>query len=94
MANWLDRVLPPAAKAKSNLPALNNLARQIMPTTAAGAGSGKLPNASLVYGIAAGGLLAVGLYFLFTGSWFTGLLVLLPAACFLGYALYFIKYQQ
>ena len=94
MANWLDRVLPPAAKGKTNLPALNNLARQIMPAAPAGGGSGKLPNASLVYGIAAGGLLAVGLYFLFTGSWFTGLLVLLPAACFLGYALYFIKYQQ
>jgi hypothetical protein len=94
MANWLDRMLPPAPKGKVNLPALSKMARQMMPATQNVPHSGKLPNASLVYGIAAGGLMAVGLYFLFTGSWFTGILVLLPAACFLGYALYFIKYQQ
>lgn len=51
----------------------------------------KLPPASVIYGMAASGLCVLALYFLFTGLWFTGALVLLPAGCFLGFALYFIK---
>jgi hypothetical protein len=53
---------------------------------------GKLPNASLIYGVAASALFVVALYFMFTGLWFTGLLVLLPGLCFLGFALHFLKY--
>lgn len=95
MSNWLNRLLSPPDKGKSrNLPSLN-LARELLPSQlGAGRPSEKLPQASLMYGIAAGGLLAIALYFLFTGSWITGILLLLPAACFLGYALYFIKYQD
>lgn len=51
-----------------------------------------LPNASLIYGIAAAALLVFSLFFFFTGSWVTGGLLLFLAGCFLGYALFFLRY--
>ena len=50
-----------------------------------------LPPATIVYGSASGVLFALSLYFLVTGHWVNGLLTMLPAACFLGYALLFMK---
>lgn len=50
-----------------------------------------LPPATIVYGCASGVLFALALYFLVTGHWVNGLLTILPAACFLGYALLFMK---
>jgi tetrahydromethanopterin S-methyltransferase subunit B len=50
-----------------------------------------IPNASMVYGIAAAILFAIALYYFFTGLWFTGLLVLILAVALFGYALFFIR---
>jgi hypothetical protein len=52
-----------------------------------------MPNASIVYGVAASVLCMIAIYFLFSRLWFTGLLVLLPAACFLGFSLYFMRHS-
>lgn len=51
-----------------------------------------IPKASLVYGIGAAVLLGIALYYLFTGAWFTALLILVLAAGLFGYAVAFIKY--
>jgi hypothetical protein len=90
MANWLQKILPPAPAAKSrNLP-VKARSGQVMSSLPV-APPDKLPNASVIYGVAASALLVIALYFLFKGVWFTGVLVLLPAACFLGFALQFLK---
>ena len=55
---------------------------------------GGLPNASLIYGIAASVLGVVGLYLMLFGHKpFGGLLVILLAVCFMGFALHFLKYR-
>ena len=93
--NWLDRYFPKATDRphQANLPALDlwaggplNMQKPLKP--------GQLPNATLIYGVASATLLGVVLYFLFTGMWLTGLLVLLPAAVLLGYALHFLHYPS
>ncbi len=95
MANWLDRLLPPPAKGKGQrLPSLD--VRRAIPT-AFQPKTGKearLPNASLIYGMASAALMVISLYSLFTGSWLTGVLLLLPAGCLLGFALHFLRYQD
>lgn len=55
---------------------------------------GKIPNASIVYGLASAALTVFSLYLIIgIGNWFTGLLILLPAAILFAYAFYFIRYQ-
>ena len=94
MASWLDRILPPPPKGKKpGLPTLD-MRRSFLPTLQGSAGNGKLPNASLIYGAAAAALLTICLYFLFTGLWLTGILLLLPAGCLLGFALHFLRYPS
>lgn len=85
MANWLQKV------KKQNLPAI---LRSQLPSAQPGTGTPlkKLPPAAIVYGSAASFLGVLGIYFLFTGGWFTGCLVVFLAACFLGFALHFIKH--
>ena len=53
-----------------------------------------LPNASLIYGMGSAALLVLSVYFLFTGMWLRGILVMLPAACLLGFALHFLRDQD
>lgn len=93
MARWLDRFLPPPpTRKRPSLPSLD--IRGALPSVfLPPKGQSKLPNASLIYGVAAAALLAIGLYFLFTGEWFTGVLLLLPAGCLFGFALHFIRYS-
>jgi hypothetical protein len=93
MANWLQKILPPAVKSGgSALPVKTRQGQVGMPAPMAPPQQTHLPNAALIYGVAAALLIAVSLYFLFTGRWLTALLVLLPAGSFLGYALHFIKH--
>ena len=95
MANWLKKSVTPAKNLakKPSLPAQSGGAG--LPSFLTGPrGSESLPNASIVYGVAAGALLVVALYFLFTGKWFTGFLVLLLAGCFFGFAFHFIRYRK
>ncbi len=90
MANWLQKIMLPVPAAKSrNLPVKVKPGQLVTPMTVVR--PEKLPNASVIYGIAASILVVIALYFLFRGVWFTGFLVLLPAACFLGFALHFLK---
>lgn len=93
MPGWLDRLLPPPSTGKrSGLPSLE--VRRIVPAAFQPKnGKTELPNASLIYGMASAALIAIALYFLFTGMWLTGLLLLLPAGCLLGFALHFLRYQ-
>ena len=98
MAGWLEKILPPPAKGKEgNLPALNPWASAVPAKNSnktADHPPGHLPNASLIYGIAAAILIAISLYFLFTGMWFRAILLLLPAGCFFGYAMYFLRHPN
>jgi hypothetical protein len=94
MPNWLQKIssgVTDTAK-KQNLPAI--LRAGAVSTARKAEAVKKLPNASIIYGIAAGVLGVVGIYFLFTGRWFTGCMVLFLAACFLGFALHFIKHAS
>jgi len=92
MANWLAKFLaPPPAKARGpNLP-VKAPNRPLAPRPLQPAA--KMPNASVIYGIAASVLVVLAIYFFFSGLWFSGFLVLLPAACFLGFSLHFLKYH-
>ena len=93
MVNWLEKIIPPAPSARGrNLPA--NVRPGRPPAPMAQAPHGQLPNASLIYGLAASALFAIALVFLLRGHWFTALLVLLPAAGFLGFALHFVKHHK
>jgi len=92
MANWLQKIrLPvPVAQKSQNLPVVAKTGSLPMQAESR-APQDKLSNASVVYGMAASALCVVALYFFFIGLWFTGVLVLLPACCFLGFALHFLK---
>src|ERR1700735_95877 len=96
MANWLQKILPPAppqGQNRKNLPA-NMRQKPLMMPGGRPPPSG-LPNASLIYGIAASVLFVVGIYLMLFGhKLFGGFLVILLAACFMGFALHFIKYPQ
>jgi hypothetical protein len=90
--NWLDRLLPPSPPGKERrLPSLD-VRRPLPPAFLTSGKPGELPNASLIYGVAAAALVAISLYFLFTEMWFTGVLLLLPAGCLLGFALHYLRY--
>ena len=89
MANWLEKIMSSGMQKPGgrNLPAqrrqgaLSTSSRGMVPNT--------LPNASIIYGVAASALFVIGLYFLLFGHrWIAGLLVMLPAGCFLGFALH------
>ncbi len=55
---------------------------------------GAIPNASLIYGVAAAVLLVFALYTLFKlANWLTGLLLLILAGTLAGYAWYFMRYR-
>lgn len=58
-----------------------------------GARKENIPNASLIYGVASALLFTIALYYLFTGLWFTGLLVLVLAVALFGYALVYMRYS-
>jgi hypothetical protein len=91
MANWLQKFTArnlPGPK-KTNLPARTRQGQMIVSPSRAPAGG--LPNASIIYGVAAAALFGIALCFLLSGKWFTGFLVMLPAACFLGFSLHFLK---
>lgn len=53
-----------------------------------------IPNAALIYGVAAAILFTIALYYLFTGLWLTGVLVLVLAVALFGYALVFLRYSR
>lgn len=95
MTNWLDRFFPQDPtlvkrhRDRPNLPSLDVRFWDEMSQQRGG-----LPNASVVYGGGAAALFVLSVYSLFTGSWLTGLLLLLPAGAFLGFALYFIKHPH
>jgi hypothetical protein len=90
MANWLQKLGTQnlAGGKKANLPAQLQQGQLVQPPRFQASG---LPNASIIYGVAAAALFGIALCFLLSGGWFTGLLVVLPAACFLGFSLHFLK---
>ncbi len=95
---WIDKLSgsEKASSKKSGLPALD-LRGVKLPTGWMGNESSKesaLPNASIIYGIGSGGLLAVSLYSFLTGAWFTGVLLLLPAGALIGFALHYIRHPS
>lgn len=51
-----------------------------------------LPPATIVYGTAAGAFVTFALFLLLSGHWVEGLLTLLPAGCFVGFAVHFLKH--
>lgn len=93
MANWLQKTSQTyLAKLKAvHLPAVRPLQLPAVSRGGANRSSEQLPAASVIYGVAASALLVISLYFLFTGRWATGLLMLLPAAALLGFALHFLR---
>ena len=94
MAKWLDKINPSSGRGGNNLPMKSSGNVPSMGGGRAPEQPRALPNASIVYGIAACLLFAMALYHFFTGRWFTGILVLLPAGCFLGFAWHFAKHAR
>jgi hypothetical protein len=97
MASWLDRLLPPPSKGKrpgTYLPDVRRSSFSLAPRPMAPDAGGQLPNASLIYGAGAAALITFSLYFLFTGMWLTGILLLLPAGCLLGFALHYMRAME
>jgi len=95
---WLEKFFPPDSGKKKglNLPSLD--VRDVrLPANFLGGSvpdGGEIPNASLVYGIGAAILAAFSLYSLFTGAWFTALLLLLPAGALFGFALHYLRHPS
>lgn len=68
--------------------------RKLTNTAPFAAEKGRIPNASIVYGIAAAVLLVIGLYNMFAlANWMVGLLILILAGTLAGYAWYFMRYR-
>jgi hypothetical protein len=93
MANWLQKTSQTyLSKFKTiNLPMVRPPQLPAAPGDYGPQPPASVPPASFIYGIAASALCVMSLYFIFTGHWVTGLLVLLPAAALLGFALHFLK---
>lgn len=83
----------PHKEARSLVPVVRSKATKLMKALGEGTGAGKenIPNASLVYGVAAALLFAISLYYLFTASWLNGFLVFVLGVALFGYALHFIQ---
>jgi len=92
MANWLEKFAAPrSVKAQtSQVPVLRQQG-QVAPSNNPRQELDTLPNASVIYGIAASVLSVLAVFLMFSGRWFTGFLVLLPAVCFLGFAIQFLR---
>jgi len=75
------------AKIRRGLPAAVNAVRQLELTKG-------LPPATIVYGVAAGAFFSFALYLLVHMHWIDGLLTMLPAACFAGFAVHILKYAE
>ena len=86
-----------SAKSKSNLPV--KLSDVQLPTTLL-ANIKKLeltkgmPPATIIYGTAAGAFLAFAIVLFFGRHWMDGLLTLLPAGVFLGFASHIMKHHD
>jgi len=92
MANWLQKItLFLAASPKGAKVPMLRAEQRPGPLAPSSAATPSLPNASIIYGVAASALFVFGLYFLLTGRWFTGALICIVGGCFLGFALYFLK---
>ncbi len=99
MSGWLERLRPGHGVSKSPppLPVVKPTHAPVpaMPRLQASPRKdGQIPNASLVYGIGAAVLVALALYFLVTGLWLSGLILLFPAGCLFGFALHFLRYKE
>jgi hypothetical protein len=95
MVDWLQKIITSVSgvpQLRTGLPVKTNPNR--LPTRGMPLKNKKaLPNAAVIYGTAASVLFMVSLFSIISGSWVSGLLVLLPAAGFLGFAMHFIKHQ-
>jgi hypothetical protein len=93
MANWQQKIILPQKPNGRALPAERRPGS--LQAARRGAAPPALPNASVIYGVAASALFVIGLYFLlFEHRWIAGGLVMLPAGCFLGFALHFLKHSR
>ncbi len=91
----LQKKKAPALKSKTKLPSLilkDAGFSSVLLGFQGGAAGKEIPNASIIYSIGAGCLFAFFLYFLFTGAWFTALLLLFPAFVLSGFALYYLRH--
>ncbi len=89
-----NRNLPVAASRASTPVNPNATPPQIVRLLGQKVSSSNLPNATIIYGMAASGLLVAALFLLFSGNWLTSFLVMLLAICFLGFALHFMRHPQ
>lgn len=83
--------LPPPKRGPKNVPAL--YAKKVVSFVQTGGKNGeKIPNAALIYGVAALFLFLISLYYFFTAVWLTAFLVSVLAISLLGYALHYMRY--
>ena len=86
-----SKQLPPPSRKKTSLPSLY-VQRAVTFIQTGGQNGEKIPNASLIYGVAAGALFVIALYYFFTAAWLTAFLVSVLAIGLLGYALHYMRY--
>jgi len=95
MANWLDKLLPPPPpKTGAGRQLVKSERKVALPSLFKNINHEKveeIPNASLIYGLASAALVVLALYFLFTGTWSTALLLFILAASLFGFALYYLR---
>lgn len=96
MTGWLDKVIPSKRVTPQKAPALPTVPvvrpqGQLAQSKPQDPPPETLSSASIIYGIAASVLSVLAVFFLFSGRWFTGILVMFPAACFLGFALQYLR---
>ena len=91
MPNWLQKFTSPATGVLKGLKLPVKWQPGQLPAQPLIRPQERLPNASLIYGLASGALFAIAIYYLVTGRWFTGAMVMLPAGCLFGFALHFLR---
>ena len=93
MSSWLTKILSPSvtkAVAK-NLPAVMRSNLPVSRGPLSPMQKKRLANAAAIYAAAAGCFFVAAIMFLLHGRWFSALMVLFIAACFLGYAAHFSR---
>ncbi len=92
------RVTPPATPRATSSAAAPASAQPVVATRAARGLQGPaemaprgLGPAPIIYGVAGAGLIVLALFYIFSGAWLTGLILLVPAGCLIGFAYVYLR---
>lgn len=88
-----EALSPPSSSPKLPVPFLRGMGTALSDyfAPAKDSGESRIPNASLIYGVGAAGLMVFAVYHLLVGQWVTFFLLMVLAVCLFGFAYHFLR---